>query len=149
MPKWLSNFIVERKMSDRILIRKRIRKHIDAKGEACDFEITYSFIMHWWHQMNKAVFNGELPLPKDIIIRNFRDDSYGYCESTKDKESYILGFRREYEDRKTFLTCLVHEMVHSYEQVFHGKMSHGKTFYEWENKVKWRIGLPLGEYIDF
>ena len=104
--------------------------------------------MHWWHKMNKAVFDGKLPLPKNIIIRNFREDIFGYCESFNDSEQYVIGLRREYEDRKTFLTSLVHEMVHSYEQVFYGKMSHGKNFYEWEKKVKNRVGLPLGEYID-
>jgi len=103
--------------------------------------------MFWWHLLNVAVFDGILVAPKRIEIRTFRY-CLGWCKGLKRKGKTILGISDDCFDRKEFLTVLVHEMVHAYEHQEIGKMSHGKTFYEWKSRIKRNTGLSLNEYID-
>lgn len=127
--------------------RKKIRKHLSSKGKKCDFVVTEFLVMYWWRLLNVAVFDGILPQPNKLIIRNFRDYTYGFCDGNT-AEDYYLGFRRTYESRKMFLIVLVHEMVHSHEIIKYGKMTHGRTFFEWEDIISKRVGLPLTRMID-
>lgn len=132
---------------DTIKARKRVKRHLRRRGEDCDFEITPQFVMFWWRVLNNAVFGGILDAPKRIEIRNFRD-CYGWCKGYKRNNDVVIGMCRDFEDRKQFLTILVHEMVHSYEHQHTGKMSHGKGFTEWEGRIKRNTGLTLTEFID-
>ena len=135
--------------------RKRIKAHIRRKGEQCDFEITESFALHWWHELNDAIFDGVLTPPVRFEIKNFRDCG-GWClpfQWNRINERRVrIGLLREYWDRKTFLTVLAHEMVHQWEWEvladWDPNVDHGSDFYSWKNKVKYRIGLPLDKTID-
>lgn len=132
---------------DRIKARQRIKRHVKERGETSDFEVTPQLVLFWWHKLNSAVFNNELIPPKDIEIRKFRD-CWGWCKTYQTKPDIILGITSDMWDRKTFLTVLVHEMVHMWEHETFGKMSHGQNFYFWQEKIKRNIGLQLNEYVD-
>lgn len=128
--------------------RRRIRDHVLNRGDDFDFHVTPTFVLYWWRICNKALFNGELPTPKNVIIRNFRDEVYGYCEPANYTTSdVVLGIRSDVDSRRCFLTVLIHEMVHQWEYVNIGRMSHGKNFYAWEKRVNRYFGLNLNEYI--
>ena len=133
---------------DKIQARQKIKKHLKRQGHRDDFEITHHLVFHWWHVLNKAVFDGKLKTPKNVILRNFRDESLGWCMAGKNDPSVILGLRRELYNRKTFLTVLVHEMVHAYEHQVHGKMSHRETFYMWKEAIYENTGLTLDEWVE-
>lgn len=132
---------------DKIKARRRIKKHVRERGGRCDFEVTPQFVLFWWHKLNSAVFDNKLTPPKKIEIRNFRD-CWGWCKTYKTKPDIVLGITSDMWDRKTFLTVLVHEMVHQHEHQTYKKMSHGQNFYYWQDKIKRNIGLSLSEYVD-
>ena len=135
--------------------RKRIKAHIRRKGEQCDFEITESFALYWWHQLNDTIFDGVLTPPVRFEIKNFRDCG-GWClpfQWNRIKERRVrIGLLREYWDRKTFLIVLAHEMVHQWEWEvladWDPNVDHGGDFFSWRNKVKYRTGLPLDRTVD-
>jgi len=104
----------------------------------------------WWNVINKAVFNEILPQPIRFEFRNFNHNVQGICKTYGRCESgdVVICMRREYDERNTFLTVLVHEMVHQYQWYTDKRMTHGKTFYAWEQRVKTATGLPLNEYVD-
>jgi hypothetical protein len=97
--------------------------------------------------MNIAVFDNKLPAPKSVTIRNFRDDTCGNCLGLNNQK-YKLRFKQDFENRKEFLTVLVHEMVHSYEWIHYGTMLHGNNFNAFKEIVFKRVGLPLSRLID-
>lgn len=130
-----------------IAARKRIKSHLKKRGEEL-LDVTPSFVLHWWHLLNHAVFRGILYPPKKIECRNFRDGSFGWTSPVPRTNDVVMGIRREMEDRKQFVTVLAHEMVHQYEWVYHRRMSHGQNFYEWAPLIKRELNLTLSEYID-
>ena len=104
----------------------------------------------WWNTINTAVFNDELPRPTRFEFRNFHHEIQGVCRPFGRCENgdVVISLRREYDTRNTFLTVLIHEMVHQHQWYTDKRMHHGKTFYEWEHRVKTATGLPLNEYVD-
>lgn len=129
--------------------QRKITDHIFHRGHQSNFEVTPGMVLYWWRVLNKAVFDGILHPPTKIICRNFRNGDLGHCTATNGKKDDVhIAIRRQQYDRETFLTVLVHEMVHQYEWVTHKSMSHGKTFNAWVNTIDNAIGLPLGEYIE-
>ncbi len=134
-------------MTEQSEARKKIKSHLARRGDEYNFEVTPHLVLYWWRICNKALFHGILPIPKNVIIKNFQQEVYGYCEGDHDGDDVVLGIRWGVDTRRCFLTVLVHEMVHQWEHVNIGKMSHGKNFYAWEKRVKRYLGLNLNEYI--
>ena len=130
--------------STKIEARKKIVAHIKRRGHVSDFIVTPVLVMRWWNLLNKAIFDSTLTPPHKIIVRNFRD-SYGWCMPMAVKGKVQLGINVEFEDRKTFLTILVHEMIHQYQWTHIGEMTHGKTFWMWKKQIKQVLNLPLFE----
>ena len=128
--------------------RKFVKTHIK-KYEYYDVIVTEQLIKYWWRIFNYSLFDDKLPYPKKIIIRNFHNEVLGYCQKTTYENNVTMGIRRTFESKKTFLSVLVHEMVHHYEQIFNQKMTHGDTFYAFEIKVKRYYGLTLSEYTEW
>lgn len=136
--------------------RAKIKDHIRKRGEEYCIDISKEMVVFWFRYLNAAIFNNKLEMPQSITVfqpRYGEDAALGYCRYIK-KDSYHMGICSEFDDRKTFLTVLVHEMVHLWQlqkrtsYPFIKRMTHGKSFYEWEDKIKRTIGLPLNEYID-
>lgn len=128
--------------------RDKVKLHIRNHGCKSNFSVTPSLVKYWWHVLNYAVFDGILVFPKQVVCRNFHNGYLGYCEPIGTKMDIRLGIRRQQCDKETFLVVLVHEMVHQYEWAVHKKMTHGKTFYAWQDRVFDTIGLPLNEYVE-
>lgn len=132
--------------------RAKVKNHIQKRGSESCFNVTESMILFWFRYLNAAVFNNKLPTPDVISIFPYteRGTTLGFCISQGRRIS--LSLCEEYDDRKTFLTILVHELVHMHQVLFRTKvpyatrMSHGKTFYEWKDRIKRTVGLPLEEY---
>ena len=128
----------------KIEARKKIVAHIKRRGHVSDFIVTPVLVMRWWNLLNNALFDGKLQPPHKIVVKNFRD-AYGWCLPMARKGKVQLGINSEFIDRKTFITILVHEMIHQWQWTEIGEMTHGKSFWEWQGPVKRILNLPLYE----
>lgn len=142
---------MKRKKAD---IRKKLKIHIKSKGDDCDFDLTPSFCLYWWRHLNDAVFDGQLTQPVRFEFRAFRDAA-GWCKPfawNRKQRRVIIGINTEIWERRTFLQVLSHEMVHQWEWEILAdwdcKVMHGKQFFDWEGRIKYRAGLPLTVSID-
>ena len=100
--------------------------------------------MRWWNLLNNALFDGKLLPPRKIVVKDFRDE-YGWCLPMATKGHVQLGINSEFDDRKTFITILAHEMIHQWQWTVIGEMTHGKTFWQWKDPLKKILNLPLYE----
>lgn len=118
--------------------------HLKRRGHVTDFNVTPILVMRWWNLLNDALFGGKLLPPRKIIVRAFRCEN-GWCMPLSKKGHVHLGINSEFEDRKTFIMILVHEMIHQWQWTEVGEMSHGKTFWQWQGLIKRTLNLPLQE----
>lgn len=103
--------------------------------------------MYWWRHINDAIFDGQLSTPYKVLVRKFNhNDTLGTCQGwgSSKKRPIVLEMKAEFDDKEMFMAILAHEMVHQWEQQTHGRMTHGKNFFGWEDKLK-QLGLPLEE----
>jgi len=136
--------------------RATIRRHIKSRGNDSCYQVTENMIAHWFRLLNAAVFSNQLPTPREFLTFEYknRDSTLGFCRHQNIKNTISIAVCKEFDDRRTFLTVLVHEMVHMYQAVFrtrysyHSRMTHGKSFYDWQDTVKRTVGLGLSEYIE-
>ena len=134
---------------NRLEAKVKIRNHLKLKGNYwCD--MTEALVTWWWRVINKAIFGSILPLPIRFEFRNFHNRIQGLCcpFGRCINGDVVICLRREYDTIYTFLTVLIHEMVHQYQWYTDKRITHGKTFYTWEQRVKTATGLPLHEYVD-
>lgn len=81
-------------------------------------------------RLNRILFQNSLPPSKEINfqIGGISTRSWAYCESSN--TGIKVKFLPEYQNLDFFLTILAHEMVHVYEAIYYGKMTHGPKFFE-------------------
>lgn len=133
---------------NKVHARKKIKKHLKLNGEKYNFEVTPSLVMYWWHIFNHAIFDSKLIPPQQIECRNFHDGTLGWCRGYVSNRNVKMGLRRKFTSKRVFLTVLVHEMVHQWEQLTNEKMTHGKNFYFWKPIIQVHVGLPLSEFVE-
>lgn len=132
----------------------KIKRHIKERDNDNCYEVTENVIVFWFELLNVAIFNDSLPMPKSFSTFEYKEQNQilGFCSHRYMKDTITIAMCKEFADRKTFLTVLVHEMVHMHQTIFrttypyHSRMTHGKSFYEWRDTIKRTVGLPLGEY---
>lgn len=125
--------------------RAKIRKHLVTKGETDNFVVTPTLVLYWWRELNHALFDDVLTMPKDIIVRKrFRDDTLAWCQGWgySKNRPVVYALQEEYDSKEMFVWILAHEMVHHWEQQTHGRMTHGKNFFSWKEKFK-KLRIPL------
>lgn len=133
-------------MITRIEAQDKVRDHLDKRGNHF-VTVTEHLVRYWWRVCNVALFHGKLYPPKNISIKKFKS-YYGYCESLN-RNTVNIGISSDVITRKLFLTTLVHEMVHQWENQTHGRMGHGKRFFEWQKRVDGCLNLDLNvEYYE-
>lgn len=103
-------------------------------------KVTERKVKIWFNIINLAMFNNELPKFDEIEIVDDKD-YYGMCECHND-EFYKLFINSSFHSKKMFVEVMVHEMIHLYDFVIYGRMTHGKKFFEWQDKVQ-KFGLKL------
>lgn len=124
--------------------KKKIKRHLVNRGDRDDFEVTPSLVMYWWRELNEAIFDGKLNPPAQVIVKHHLKEAWAWCEGGgfSKRVPVNYAFQRKYDDKEMFLTILAHEMVHHWEQQTTGRMSHGKNFFKWEERLK-QVGIPL------
>jgi hypothetical protein len=103
--------------------------------------VTKLLIKYWWDIINHAVFEGKLN-PVGSITLMFSHDVYAWAiPGCNDR--ITLHFQNRFVERTTFLTVLVHEMVHAWEYQTYGRMGHGKRFNSWATAIERHTPLIL------
>lgn len=125
----------------KIAARKKIVSHLVRRGHVADFKVTPILVRRWWNLLNKAVFNGKLPSPTQIECKAYHN-VWGLCIVDQNDE-FQFKINSEFLDRKAFITVLAHEMVHQYEWVTYGRMTHGKNFFAWKPILKKQLDITL------
>lgn len=131
--------------------QQHIRTHIQTKGHHTNFSITEALCKYWWRKLNDSVFGGILKMPTAFIMRRFKGDTYGWCQPEYMQGNFerrvSIGINRTIQNRKMFLSILVHEMVHQWEwevdQTWSNKSMHGHRFMAWADYIKAKTNLPL------
>jgi hypothetical protein len=117
--------------------RKRIKNA--SYDDSTAIEVTERKVQFWFNVINIVIFNNKLPKFHEIEIGSYKT-FHALCEC--DDTTYTLKIKSKFESRKRFIEVIAHEMIHLHEWVEYQKMTHGKNFYEWKNKLK-RYNLDL------
>lgn len=137
---------------DAVVARMVIKDYLRQKGQqSIGFDLTPAYVLLWWRVFNVAIFDNQLNLPHRIICRNFRDNSYGWCDSWDNSDKVEIGIRRQLKNNRLFLNVLAHEMVHQAQWEIYGeheRHDHGKTFFAWKPLLKTHTGLCLRRWYD-
>jgi hypothetical protein len=102
------------------------------------YTVTIPKVTYWFRILNKRIFKGELKPFASITIRNHRK-AYAYCSGDFDlfgEPFYWLSIRPTFTSLSQFLEILAHEMVHAYQFMDEGKITHGKSFLIWHDEFK-------------
>ena len=129
---------------DHHVARKRIVNHIRKQGNT-PVELSTRIVMYWWRILNQAVFYGKLPPPRQVKLVNHRNEFAWTYPSKQGRVRFTL--RPRFVTRTQFLHVLVHEMVHGWEYMECGKMSHGRLFKSWQNRIQTTTTLTLSRVI--
>lgn len=125
-----------------------------ASRQSNPFKPTKKEFIEWFNKLNKEVFNGQLNHFRTVTFKKCR---YQWAESsgveimTKHNPPRIsyrvdLIIKNSYPSKKRFIEVIAHEMVHLYQYQFEHVMTHGKTFFEWKEKLS-NFGINLSENI--
>lgn len=119
--------------------QEKIRNHLDARSNH-SVMVTERMTRIWWRVCNVALFRNRLYPPNQLVIKQLKD--WGYCIITSDLK-VIIAIDSEIMTRGMFLSILVHEMVHQWENQTYGRMGHGERFINWKEKVQKQLGLDI------
>ncbi len=125
---------------DREYLSKCKRKIKNAVIDDKKIKVTERKVQMWFNVINFALFKNELPKFNVVEIVN-DTDYYAMCECQND-DHYKLFINESFHSKKMFVEVMIHEMIHLYEYVVHGRMGHGKRFFEWKEQVE-KFGLRL------
>jgi hypothetical protein len=123
-----------------------IKKHLKRDG----FRIvtpTMPLVRYWWARINVELWDGYLPPPATIEIK--QDRKFWGWTHTNYAGKYDLDIDSYPLTKKRLIEVLVHESVHAYLWVAHGdnKTVHGPAFMAHRHKVRRVTGLKLSKEI--
>jgi hypothetical protein len=105
-------------------------------------------IRKWHGILNELLFDGILPKFYDINIKKFSNQFAAVvpCVKTKSPNERVckLEINPEFTDFKSFIIILCHECIHQWQWHYCGKVDHGKSFFQWKERLK-NHGIPLAE----
>lgn len=113
-------------------------------------------IRRLYTKYNRLIFKSLLPKSSDInfqignitIKTNYGDDvmeTWAYTEVNG--QEYRIKFLPKYKNIKLFITILVHEMVHVWENEIYKKMSHGPNFFSMKEVIS-KHDIELKRFYD-
>lgn len=124
--------------------RSKLQKLIEEDVEQT-YETTHEDCQKWFNILNREIFKNTLSSVDEIDIR-WRRGAHAYYESVvDDKVPFIhtkLCMNKRYKSKKFFVEVLAHELVHHYQFLSEGKMSHGESFVAWTEAFN-KKGLKL------
>jgi hypothetical protein len=123
--------------------RKRLK-------ELCHDKVGYTPTVEsaweWFHILNQQIFGSLLNPVKKIFLSNHKNygDVYAlyYFNNKKRNKPSKISLCKNFEDEKTFVEILAHEMVHHFQYTYDEPVGHGPTFLCWRDNFKLK-GLKL------
>lgn len=122
----------------------RLRTYVETRGHT-PVRVTKHLVRYWWKILNDVVFDGVLLPVRHIDLMVSQEVHAWAIPSVHDQID--LHIQDRFLERTTFLTVLVHEMVHAWEYMTRGRMSHGPAFVGWSKVIKERTPLILRKAI--
>jgi len=103
-----------------------------------EYKVDQKELDFWFDHINNEVFNGEVPYPHIVDIRN-QKKTWGYVKQVDVGGTQVVGLFMlpTYPTLGAFLQILAHEMVHVWQLMVNGDTgNHNKHFYSWKEKFK-------------
>ena len=107
-------------------------------GSFTEYNVDRKELDFWFDHINNEVFNGEVPYPHIVDIRD-QKKTWGYVKQVEIGETQVVGLFMlpTYPTLGAFLQILAHEMVHVWQLMVNGDTgNHNKHFYSWKEKFK-------------
>lgn len=99
----------------------KLRMYVAFKGHT-PVRVTKHLVRYWWKILNQVVFDGKLPPARKIDLM-FSPDVFAWAIPSTNGQ-IDLHIQNMFLERTTFLTVLIHEMVHAWEYMTRGKMGY-------------------------
>ena len=91
--------------------------------------LTTTLLTQWYNQFNHTFFNDELPHTNINICVSKTKRALGSCQMQFFGGKKTIKVSQYYKRTEIeYQTTLIHEMIHLYESIKYGVMSHGKFF---------------------
>lgn len=105
---------------------------------------TKAMLKHWFHRLNRDIWDGILPAPDRISLRPGKGNMACF-ERRLDNKGWYLGFTNQPMSRYALLEILAHEMVHCAHWALDGEArgNHGPQFMSYAGLLASKVGLPL------
>jgi len=103
-----------------------------------EYKVDQKELDFWFDHINNEVFNGEVPYPHIVDIRN-QKKTWGYVKQVDVGGTQVVGLFMlpTYPTLGAFLQILAHEMVHVWQLMVNGDTgNHNKHFYSWRETFK-------------
>ena len=106
-----------------------------------EFKPTIDDIKKWFRVLNRELFGNKLDDIHHISI-GIRRRTWAYYLYTCETGKTELHMNHCYHDKKHFVACLIHEMVHHHQFLSGKRVKHNSHFYAWNKKIS-KYGLKL------
>lgn len=107
----------------------------------CKFRPTIADCRELFRNINKQVFNNELKMPAFRLV--YSGAFWGECTGNLDDYSKCtIKMNKSFLSKRLFVYTLAHEMVHQWEWLNYGDMTHGPKFFIWKNELS-KFGIVL------
>lgn len=91
--------------------------------------LTTGLLKEWYEKFNNEFFNGELPTKHIDLQISKTKRALGQCGILNLGFIKVIKISNFYKRNEIeYQTTLIHEMIHLYEYIKHGTMSHGRFF---------------------
>lgn len=107
---------------------------------------TVDVCWEWFNILNEQLFGGKLESVERIFISNHKNYGdvyalYYYNHKIRGEPSKI-SVCKTFDDEKTFVEILAHEMIHHFQYSYDEPVGHGPSFLVWRDNFKLK-GLNL------
>lgn len=109
---------------------------------------TPALCRYWLRVLNTEVFDGQLPMPTDVVIGT--EQAWAAAAVFADDTSWVLEFSHERRTFRVFIDILAHEAVHAMVHLVDKvslRVTHGPPFMSYKSLLsKHGIKLKRGGY---
>ena len=111
------------------------------------YKSTVDAAWEWFHILNEQIFGGLLKPVDKIFISNHKNYGdvyalYYYNNNKKQNDPCEISVCKSFEDEKTFVEILAHEMVHHFQYCNDEPLGHGPSFLAWRDNFELK-GIKL------
>lgn len=124
----------------------RLVRQAERMGHRNPMQATHEMVAQIYDSINRAVFGGVLKRPP-LVIHAY-PDMWGECHGCRRGHRFgphytkCIRINRDWPNMKKLINVIAHEMIHQWEWENLGHMTHGASFWSWQERLNNR-GLKL------